>query len=252
MAKRIVAGNWKTYIESRSDARAFALALRRKARSLSGVDVFIAPPFILLPELEEVLRSSPIKVGAQGVSPYTAGAHTGDVSAAMLKDAGALFAIIGHSEERAAGTTNEMVRGSLERAVEKNIIPILCIGERERESEGEHFDFIEAQLTTAFKHFPGKLTKLIIAYEPVWAIGKKAEEAMGPQELHQMSIFIRKVLTEIMGRTQALKVPVLYGGSVDETNAQLLLQEGGVAGFLLGRASTDIDTFLTIINICRR
>lgn len=251
MAKKLVVGNWKMYVEDRESARKFALELRRKARGISGVEIFVAPPALFLPEVEEVFRSSPIKVGAQTLSAYAEGAHTGDVSAAMFKDAGANFSIIGHSERRAWGDTNDLVRGQLECALSANLTAILCVGERERDKEGEHFDFIEKQITSAIKSFPYKLSKLIIAYEPVWAIGKRSDEAMKPQDLQEMSIFIKKVLTDILGRPAALRIPILYGGSVDETNVASLLEEGGVSGFLVGRASADSASFLEIINLCK-
>jgi triosephosphate isomerase (TIM) len=252
MAKKLIVGNWKMYIEGRLEARKFALELRRKVRGLSGVEVMVAPPLLYFPEVEEVLRSSPVKVGSQTVSAYAEGAHTGDVSAKMLKDAGANFCIIGHSERRALGETNDAVRGALESTLALNLTPILCVGERERDKEGEHFDFIERQVSSAIKSFPYKLSKLIIAYEPVWAIGKRSDEAMKPQDLQEMTIFIRKVLTDILGRPAALRVPILYGGSVDETNVEPLLKEGGVAGFLVGRASAEMHSFLEIINLCRK
>lgn len=252
MAKKLIVGNWKMYIDERAAARKLAVELRKKTRGLSGVEVMVAPPFLFLPEVAEVLESSPIKVGSQTICAYADGAHTGDVSAEILKESGANFSIIGHSERRAAGESNDIVRGQLERALESKLTPILCIGERERDKEGEHFEFIEKQITSAIKSFPYKITKLIIAYEPVWAIGKRSDEAMKAQDLQEMTIFIRKVLTEILGRGAALKVPILYGGSVDETNVEPLLKEGGVAGFLIGRASAESNSFLEIINLCRK
>jgi triosephosphate isomerase len=155
--KRLVVGNWKMYIQTQGEARAFGLALRRKARALSGAEAWLAPPTPFIAEMAGLLESSPIKVGAQKVAPYTDAPHTGNVSAKMLKDVGAAFVIVGHSECRAAGETNEQVRSSLERAVEAGLAPILCVGEREREVDGEHFAFIEAQLSSALMDFPKNL-----------------------------------------------------------------------------------------------
>lgn len=250
--KRLVVGNWKMYITQADDARDFALALRRKTRGLSGVDVLLAPPHTLIPAVEEVLESSSIRVGAQAISAYADEKHTGDISGAMLKDAGASFAIIGHSERRAAGESDALVREELLRAVEAGLTPILCIGEKERTRDADHFSYVEEQLNSALKDMPkNSLKKLIIAYEPVWAIGKSAADAMKPSDVHEMTIFIRKMLTELLDRKMALRTPVLYGGSVEPGNAVELLKEGGVAGFLVGHASADVDSFVAIIKACK-
>jgi triosephosphate isomerase len=239
------------YIDSAQVAQEFALKLRRKARSIPGVESWIAPPSLFLPQVAEVLKSSPIKVGGQSVSAFAEGAHTGELSASMLKASGAQFVIAGHSERRAAGEDSAAVRGQVECALGAGLFAILCVGERERDHEGEHFEFIESQLTSALKSFPYSLSRLVIAYEPVWAIGKRSDEAMKPQELQEVTIFIRKILTDMLGREKAARIKILYGGSVDETNAQALLAEGGISGFLIGRASTTIDSFLQILKLCR-
>ncbi len=250
--KKLIIGNWKMYIEDATSARKFALDLRRKARGLAGVEVWLAPPSLFLPAVAHVLESSSIKVGGQSVSPYAEGAHTGDISAVMLKEVGANFCLVGHSERRIAGDTNDAVRSSLERTIEAGLSPVLCIGERERDKEGEHFEFLENQLFSALKSFPHPLSKLIIAYEPVWAIGKRADEAMKPQDLQEMTIFIRKILTDILDREKAVRVPILYGGSAEPDNAANLLHEGGVSGLLVGHASQHLEQFLEIIKACRK
>ena len=214
--KRLVVGNWKMFIETLLEARAFALSLRRKVRGLSGVEVWLAPPFPFIAEVNEILESSPIHIGAQKVAPYRDSQHTGAVSAKMLKSVGASFVIVGHSERRAQGETDEKVREELMRAAEAGLSPILCIGESVREDDGAHFGVLENQLTSALDKLPAQsLKKLVVAYEPVWAIGKHSGDAIGPAELQEMVIFIKKVLAEILGRTAALKVPILYGGSVE-------------------------------------
>lgn len=249
--KRLVVGNWKMYIEHSEEARSLALGLRKKVRSISGVEVWVAPPLPFIAGVAEVTESSPMRVGAQKVAPYEDPQHTGAVSAKMLKSAGALFVLVGHSEQRQAGETEEEVRGGLERAFEAGLVPILCIGEPARETDGEHVAVIERQLASALQGFDATLfKKLIIAYEPVWAIGKQAEHAIGPAELQEMVIFIRKVLADIAGRPRALKVPVLYGGSVEPDNASALVREGGVNGLLVGHASAALETFLPIIQAC--
>ncbi|MBI2005045.1 triose-phosphate isomerase [Patescibacteria group bacterium] len=248
--KRLVVGNWKSYIESPSEAHALALALRRKARALPGVEVWLAPPYPLLPAVAEVLESSPIKVGAQALSASPGGKHTGEVSANMLKQVGAQFALVGHSERRAQGEGDEQVRAQLLQALQAKLTAVLCVGEHERLQDGSHFSFIERQLVVALDALPPK-AKVIVAYEPVWAIGKSAEEAMQPQDLEQMAIFIRKTLVETLDRSAGLKIPILYGGSVESANTHALLIGGGVNGFLVGHASVEAEPFLEIIKACK-
>ena len=245
MKKRLVIANWKMYIESPEEAKKFVATLKRKATSLSGVEAWVAPPFTLLPALRGV------KLGGQAVSANI-GAHTGEVSAAMLKEAGASFVIVGHSERRASGDTNEQVHAQLAAAAGARLAPVLCVGESERTADGAHFNFIQEQLASALRGAQSLAGKLVVAYEPVWAIGKTAKDAMQPGEVEETVIFIRKTLADILGRKDALKVPILYGGSVEPDNAVKLIAEGGINGFLVGHASADINLFLEIVKACRK
>lgn len=247
--RHIVIGNWKMYIEKPEAAKQFVLTLKRRARSLSGVDVVLAPSFPLIPVLEEALGESAVMLGAQTLSAFDEAKHTGDVSATTLRAFGVSHVIVGHSERRAAGESNESVKNQLAQALKNGLTAVLCVGEKERDAQGTHFGFVEAQLASALAAFTKG--KLIIAYEPVWAIGKTAAEAMKPAELQEMVIFIRKILVEHMDRSLALKTPILYGGSVEKENAAALVQEGAVSGFLVGRASTDVEQFIEIIHTCR-
>ncbi len=257
MKKRLVIGNWKMYLESPKEAKDFCVTLRRKARGFAGVDVFLAPPFPLIPVVAEVLGSAPMRVGAQTVSAYSDDKHTGEVSVKMLKESGASFCIVGHSERRnlpaGGGETDEVIRAQLDAATGAGLTVVLCIGERERQAEGQHFSVIEKQLSAALEKLPkGEVGKVIIAYEPVWAIGKGLDEAMKPADLQEMHIFIKKTLAELLDRRAALRIPILYGGSVDATNALTLITEGGVSGFLVGHASAHIESFLEILKAVRK
>ena len=243
--KRFVIANWKMYIESSEEAKAFVAGLKRKQKNIQDVDVWIATPFTMLPLLKG------IKVGAQTVSAYE-GARTGEVSAKMAKAAGASFAIVGHSERRALGESNENVHEALVRAASAGLTPVLCVGELERKDDGAHFAYITEQLTTALRGAQSLAHKLVVAYEPVWAIGKTAVDAMQPAELEETAIFIRKTLADLLGRKDALKVPILYGGSVEGENAARLLQDGGVGGFLVGHASAQLDSFIEILRACQK
>lgn len=215
----------------------------RKLKNIPLADVRVAAPFTFLPLLKG------LKVGGQTVSAQTEGAHTGEVSAKMLKAAGATFVIVGHSERRAY-ESDGVVHAQIERAAEAGLIPVLCVGEREHKEDGAHFGFIEEQLMSALREFR-RTQKLIVAYEPVWAIGKTAEDAMQPESVEETVIFIRKILAQSLGRPAALKVPILYGGSVEAENAKALLERGGVAGFLVGHASAKPETFVELLNACK-
>ncbi len=252
MKKILVVANWKMYVEDEEAAKTFAKSLRTKLRAFPNFAVSIAPAYLLILAVVEALSRSSVAVGAQAVSAAVSGAHTGEVSASMLKKAGATFSIVGHSERRAMGETNEAVRAQMLELAQMGLGAVLCVGERERDPGGEHFSFIKEQLTSALVGLPKKaVSKLVIAYEPVWAIGKSAADAMKPQEVQEAAIFIRKTLASLIEPALAKKVPILYGGSVEESNAAQILKEGSVSGFLVGHASANLENFLGILKACK-
>ncbi len=239
------------YVESPDAAKKFAATLRRKAANFTGTEAWLAPAFPLITPVAAALKGSAIKVGAQTISAHAEPAHTGEVSVQMLKALGASFVLVGHSERRAAGESDEQVRQQLVAALASWLTVILCVGEAVREPDGSHFAQIANQISRALHGLvPG--TRLVVAYEPVWAIGKTAIEAMKPEDIEETAIFIRKILSEALGRDAVSKVPILYGGSVEPTNAQALIKEGGVNGFLVGHASADVDSFLEILKACKK
>ena len=219
-----------------------------------GTEAWFAPAFPLIAPAAAALKGSSVKVGAQTISIHQEGAHTGEVSAKILKASGVSFALVGHSERRAQGETDEDVREQLQVTLGAGLTAILCVGETEREPDGSHFVQIANQLHRALARLgDAKLPagKLVVAYEPVWAIGKTAAEAMKGSDVEETAIFIRKILSEALGRDAVSRVPILYGGSVEPQNAGALMKEGGINGFLVGHASADIDSFIEILKAVR-
>lgn len=251
MKKILIAANWKLYITEVEDAKNLAARIKRKAATLKNIDMVLMPTAPLIGTVAGALRRSTAVAGAQTVSPFVDGAYTGYESAAAVKSAGAKWTLVGHSERR-ADEGEEVIQKQVQAAVKAGLSVMLCVGETERDPQGAHFSLIERQLSSALAHFPnppaGGGTKLAVAYEPVWAIGKSAAEACKPSDLEEMSIFIRRALTELFDRSAATKTPILYGGSVDGTNARDLLMQGGVSGFLVGRASTNAKSLFEIID----
>jgi triosephosphate isomerase len=247
MAKPILVANWKNHPESPAEAGELLSGLGRKAALYKKLATFIAPPYTYFESVSK--RVKPFaSLASQDIFFAADGPHTGSVTPDILKAFGVKLAIVGHSERRALGETNEVVATKLKTAFMSGIVPLLCIGENTRDEDGNHLQFIQDQLKNSLEGIRRKedAEKLIIAYEPVWAIGKRASESMSPTELAEMVIFIKKSLTDIFGREAADVIPVLYGGSVDGSNAEPLFKESGIRGFLVGRASLDPKSFCEI------
>lgn len=211
-----------------------------------SVDFIVAPPFTHLSEIVKVAKGSGIAVGAQNCAAEAKGAYTGEVSAKMIASLGVDYVILGHSERRQYyGETSETLNKKMVQAYENNLIPIYCVGEKleERES-GKHFDVIRAQIEeVVFNLTPEQFSKLIIAYEPVWAIGTgKTATADQAQEVHA---FIRKVLADKFGAAAA-DTAILYGGSCKPSNAAEIFSKEDVDGGLIGGASLVATDFINI------
>lgn len=231
--------------ESLEKARTLFESIERGLTRKSKATVIICPSFIHITPLASLPKRK-VLVGAQDVSFETKGAFTGGVSAAMLRDSGVTHVIVGHSERRAQGETDEMVNKKALAVLKEGLTPIICIGEAVRDDDGHYLAFIKNQLETALVGVSKKeLSSIIIAYEPVWAIG--ATEAMVPRTIHEMTIFIRKTIVDHYKLKMVVSVPILYGGSVDPINTRGILTEGDVDGLLVGRQSLETQSFLSII-----
>ncbi len=245
--RMILIGNWKNYPNSSKEAKNILNGLRRRSKVFKKLSTYIAPPSIYLGLVADKSKA----VGAlasQDIFHTTSGTYTGSISTEMLKSFGVRLSIIGHSERRALGETNTIIREKIKTAIKSGIVPVLCVGEEVHDTEGGYFEVLREQIKKSLEGIKKgeEAKKLIVAYEPVWAIGDKASKAMEPLELSQMVIFIKKVLTESFGRKVADKIPILYGGSVDEANADALVSSTGINGFLVGRASLDPEAFAEI------
>jgi triosephosphate isomerase len=247
MAKPILVANWKNNPKSAAEAADILTGLSRKSALYKKLALHIAPPYTYFESVSKRAMKF-ASLASQDIFFSTEGSHTGSVTADILKSFGVRLSIVGHSERRALGETSEVVATKVRTAFASGIVPLVCIGESERDEAGDHLQVIQDQLKFSLEGIRRKedAEKLIIAYEPVWAIGKRAAEAITSTDLAEMVIFIKKALTDIFGREAADAIPVLYGGSVDATNAESLYRETGIRGFLVGRASLDPKQFSEI------
>ncbi len=239
MAKSILVANWKNHPSSLSEAKTLLNQLSRKSRFYRNLHFFIAPPLPYL-ELVSIRTENFAHLASQDIFlPLRTGSYTGEVTLDILKSFGIELSILGHSERRALGETSENVCRKVKSALRAGIISLVCIGEISRDTDGEHFEFLREQLKASLRGLGRKsdVSKLIVAYEPAWAIGHSSKEAIDSSDLSQAVIFIRKTLVDIFGRGAAERIPILYGGSVEPVNAELLVRETGIRGFLIGHTS---------------
>lgn len=243
----LIIGNWKMYPETIKDARAKFVSIKKVASALRNVQTVICPPVVFAGDLQKLVSGHRCVLGAQNAWTDPEGAYTGEVSPTMLESSGLKYVIIGHSERRAMGETDELVNRKTLAAVKAGLKVVLCVGERERDPDGEYLKLIAAQLRAGLKNIQKKdLSHVVIAYEPIWAIGKNALRAATPEDALEVSISIKKTLADLYGAT-ASEALVLYGGSVDAKNSREFLLKSQVSGLLVGRASLDVGVFISIL-----
>jgi len=248
MIRPIIAANWKMH-KTVSESLDFVSRLMPLAIGFQDRQVVIAPPFTALYPVGTALKSSGIGLAAQNVSEGNDGACTGEVSARMLVDAGCKYVIIGHSERRTLfRESNETIRAKISMALKSTLQPIFCIGETEKEREaGKTFDVIEAQVKEGLNGIEaGDIRHVVIAYEPVWAIGTGKTATAGQAE--EAHAFIRLLIEQLYGKEAASRLPLLYGGSVKPENIGKLMAQPDINGALVGGASLDAETFGEIIS----
>lgn len=247
MRRKIVAGNWKMHGDLTAIKSRLSHLVEMKS-DIANVEAVLFPSHIYLPVLQAELAGSPYSYGAQTVSEFDEGAYTGEVSCAMLKECAAEWVIIGHSERRHYfSETNEQLAAKLHKAVAEGIKPIYCVGETEAQYDsGETKSVIEQQISAVLSEngHVKLLPSLVIAYEPVWAIG--TGKTATPEHADDVHQFIREVIAKF-DQAYAEKTPILYGGSVKATNAAELFAKPNIDGALVGGAALDAQQFLEII-----
>ena len=228
------------------EARDLAGGIRGKLDGFRCPDVVLCPPFLAIPAVREVLAGSPLRLGAQDVFWKPKGAFTGEVSAAMLLDAGCTHVVIGHSERRELGETDTMVSEKVRAALGAGLTPIMCVGERLEEREkGVTFGVVERHVAQGLKGLgPEQVAKVVIAYEPVWAIG--TGKTATPAQAQEVHVFIRKLVQQAAGPAVAEGLRILYGGSVKPDNIKDLMAQKDLDGALVGGASLEVDSFVKI------
>ena len=266
MSKKIIIGNWKMNPSSLRQAEDLFKSTLKAIPNKLKATVVICPPFVYLEPLLNLLKAKSKKqkavLGAQNVSWQENGAHTGEISMEMLKDIGVKYVIVGHSERRAmparphdssgagGGESNLDINKKIKMALSFGITPVLCVGELERDENHEYLSFVKKQIEECLAGvIKSSISKIIIAYEPVWAVGKGSIREASPKEFHEMRIFIKKVLSDKFGAKMVEKVKILYGGSLHIDDISEFLKEDA-GGFLVGRYSLDAKKFSEIIKKC--
>ena len=247
MRTPLIAGNWKMY-KTAAESAAFVRDFLPLVAGVRGVEIVLAPSYLALRAVADLARGSGVGVASQNVHFAPEGAFTGEVSAAMLKEAGATHAIIGHSERRQYfAESDESVNRKVKAALEAGLAPIMCLGETLAEREaGKTFEVVDRQLRGGLAGVPAAAAgKVVVAYEPVWAIG--TGKTATPAQAQEVHAFLRKGLAAAWSADGAGTVRILYGGSVKPDNIDTLMAQGDIDGALVGGASLKADSFARIV-----
>lgn len=250
MRSKIVAGNWKMNLDfEKADELLFKIGEGLEEKQPDNVEIVVCPPLVYLELATDFAQEVEIKIGAQNVSQFDKGAYTGEISASMLSSMDMDYCIVGHSERRKYfGENSEVLVQKVNQLLEYGIQPIFCIGEQLEERESErHFDVVKAQLEESLFHLgQSEFSNIVIAYEPVWAIG--TGKTASPAQAQEMHAFIRQLIVEKYGADLANETSILYGGSCNAKNAKELFSQADVDGGLIGGASLVADDFVSIAN----
>ena len=245
--KTVIAANWKMN-KTPTETRAFGVELKRLLPRGRWCEIVLCMPAICIPAGVKALKDTRVSIGAENMHQETFGAYTGEISAPMLVDSGVKYVVLGHSDRRAMGETDQEINAKLKAALEAGLTPILCVGVSLQQREtGVTFEHITMQLKSAFCGIvPEQLRRIVIAYEPIWAIGTGLTAS--PQEAEEVCQHIRTVVRKLASAKTARATSILYGGSMNDKNAENLLAQPDIDGGLIGGASLDPEKFIHIIN----
>ena len=247
MRKPIIAGNWKMNKNS-EEAITLSNGIKRALFNIDNVELVLCPPFTSLSDVKDVILDTNVALGAQNMFWESEGAFTGEISPGMLKDLGCKYVIIGHSERRAYfGETNETVNKKVKSALKEGLFPIMCVGEKLEEREkGKTFDVVSEHVEKGLLDIDKKqILNIVIAYEPVWAIGTGKNAT--PQQAEEVHKFIRGLLAKKYDKEISKDICIQYGGSVKPANIEALIAEEDIDGALIGGASLKEESFVDIV-----
>lgn len=248
---KIIIGNWKMNPQTRKEAEKLFSGVVKSLSRIKKTKVVVCPPFLYVEKLKSLgARSGKVALGAQDAFWSDVGPFTGEISPDMLYDLGVRYVILGHSERRALGETNDNVNKKLKAALSAGLTPVVCVGENVREEDHGYFNLVKTQIEACLEGIKKNfISKIIIAYEPIWAISSTVNRKDAtPSDSREMAVFIRKIISDKFG-PEAIETRIIYGGSANEKDAEDFLRNGGIDGLLPGRASLDPEKFTAMVNI---
>lgn len=249
---KYVIGNWKMNPVTVRDAEKLIDGITKKIATMdiAHTEIVVCPPMLYVNLVSEYITNTRCRLGTQDMFTIDQGAATGKISPLMIKDFGAQYVIVGHSEMRAQGETDQMIAEKIVTCMKHALIPVVCVGEHVRDDHSS--SIVADQLRSALQLVPKEaIARVMVAYEPVWAIGSHAERPATAEEIYEMKLFIQKTLVDFAG-DYGLQTRILYGGSVHADTAEDMLRTGNVDGFLVGGASLVPQEFCDIVKIVER
>jgi triosephosphate isomerase len=248
---KIIVANWKMNPQKETEAEVIFKGISTFTKKVKNIEIVVCPPFPYL-FINKKIKDKKLKIGSQDVFFEKEGSYTGEVSATMLKNSGVEFVLIGHSERRSLGETDDIINKKIITTLKSKMNPIFCIGEKVRDTNGFYLSFIKEQIKEGLSGIlKPQMKNIVIAYEPIWAIGSIATRVATPLEFVEIRIFIKKIIADLYDIKTASNIRIIYGGSVSPLNAESFVKEGGADGLLVGRDSLNPKKFSTIINLVK-